>query len=48
MVYEIGNYEFRRVSNDDVEDMLTWKYEGVYAFFDNDLSQGKIKYIFSS
>ncbi len=45
MVYEIGNYEFRRVSNDDVEDMLTWKYEGVYAFFDNDLSQGKIDYI---
>jgi len=39
------NYEFRKVSNKDVEDILTWKYEGVYSFFDNDLSQGKIDYI---
>lgn len=45
MAYEVGNYEFRRISNDDVDDMLTWKYKGVYSFFDNDLSQGKINYI---
>lgn len=45
MVYEIDNYEFRRVSNDDIVDMLTWKYEGVYSFFDNDFSQGKIDYV---
>lgn len=45
MIYQIGNYEFRKVSNNDVEDMLTWKYDGVYSFFDNDLSQGKIDYI---
>jgi ribosomal-protein-alanine N-acetyltransferase len=45
MVYKIGNYQLRKVSNNDVEDMLTWKYDGVYSFFDNDLSQGKINYI---
>jgi len=42
---KIKKYEFRRVSENDVEDMLTWKYEGIYSFFDNDLSQGKISYI---
>jgi ribosomal-protein-alanine N-acetyltransferase len=45
MMNKVGNYEFRRVSNNDVEDILTWKYEGIYSFFDNDLSQGKIDYI---
>lgn len=45
---KVKNYEFRKVSNKDVEDILTWKYEGVYSFFDNDLSQGKIDYIKSS
>ena len=39
------NYEFRKVTNEDVEDFLTWKYEGVYSFFDNDFSQGKISYV---
>lgn len=42
---KIKKYEFRRVSENDVEDILTWKYEGIYSFFDNDLSQGKIDYI---
>lgn len=45
MENKIGNYEFIKVSNNDVEDILTWKYEGIYSFFDNDLSQGKIDYI---
>lgn len=45
MTCQIGNYEFRKVSNNDVADMLTWKYDGAYSFFDNDLSQGKINYI---
>ncbi|ERI93404.1 hypothetical protein HMPREF1982_01828 [Clostridiales bacterium oral taxon 876 str. F0540] len=45
MLYETGDYEFRRVSNSDVEDMLTWKYDGIYSFFDNDSFQGKINYI---
>lgn len=38
-------YEFRKVTHEDVEDFLTWKYEGVYSFFDNDFSEGKINYI---
>ena len=42
---KIKKYEFRRVLENDVEDMLTWKYEGIYSFFDNDLSEGKINYI---
>ncbi len=42
---KIKKYEFRRVSYEDVEDMLTWKYEGIYSFFDNDFSEGKINYI---
>lgn len=45
MMTKIGNYEFKRVSNNDVDDILTWKYEGIYSFFDNDLSQGKMDYI---
>lgn len=45
MLNKFRNYEFRKVTNSDVEDMLTWKYEGVYSFFDNDASQGKIDYV---
>ncbi|MEG1257207.1 GNAT family N-acetyltransferase [Clostridium sp.] len=44
-VYKVRNYEFKKVSDNDVEDMLTWKYEGIYSFFDNDFSKGKINYI---
>ncbi len=25
-------YEFRKVTNEDVENFLTWKYDGVYSF----------------
>lgn len=42
---KIKKYKFRRVSENDVEDMLTWKYEGIYSFFDNDFSEGKINYV---
>lgn len=45
MLNKFRNYEFRKVTNNDVVDMLTWKYEGVYSFFDNDASQGKIDYV---
>lgn len=38
-------YNFRRVTKEDVEDFLGWKYEGIYSFFDNDYSQAKINYI---
>lgn len=39
------NYEFRRVTEENVKELLTWKYDGIYSFFDNDFSQGKIDYI---
>lgn len=39
------NYEFRKVTEEDVKDILTWKYEGVYSFFDNDAFEGKANYI---
>lgn len=39
------NYDFRKVTNEDVEEFLTWKYDGIYSFFDNDFSQGKIDYV---
>jgi len=42
---KITKYEFRKVTNNDVEDMITWKYEGIYSFFDNDFSEGKINYV---
>ncbi len=42
---KITKYEFRKVTNNDVEDMLTWKYEGIYSFFDNNFSEGKINYV---
>ncbi|WP_346913297.1 GNAT family protein [Clostridium sp.] len=42
---KITKYEFNKVTNNDVEDILTWKYGGIYSFFDNDLSEGKINYI---
>jgi ribosomal-protein-alanine N-acetyltransferase len=45
MMNKFGDYEFRKVINSDVEDMLTWKYEGVYSFFDNDAFEGKINYV---
>lgn len=38
-------YDFRRITNDDVQDILTWKYEGIYSLYDNDRMQGKIDYI---
>lgn len=45
MMNKFGDYEFRKVTDSDVKDMLTWKYEGVYSFFDNDAFEGKINYV---
>ncbi|MCM1989190.1 GNAT family N-acetyltransferase [Oceanirhabdus seepicola] len=39
------NYDFRKVNIKDVEDILTWKYEGIYSLYDNDRTQGKINWI---
>ena len=38
-------YDFRKVTNNDVQDILTWKYEGIYSLYDNDRMQGKINWI---
>ena len=38
-------YDFRKVSDNDVQDFLNWKYEGVYSLYDNDRIQGKIDWI---
>lgn len=38
-------YDFRKVTNDDVKDILTWKYEGEYSLYDNDIVQGKIDWV---
>ena len=38
-------YDFRKVTNKDVEDILTWKYEGIYSFYNSDKTQGKIDWI---
>jgi ribosomal-protein-alanine N-acetyltransferase len=39
------NYNFKRVTNNDVQDILTWKYEGAYSLYDNDIVQGKIDWV---
>lgn len=38
-------YDFRKVSTNDVLDILTWKYDGIYSLYDNDRMQGKIDWI---
>ena len=32
----------RKRTEEDIEDFLTWKYEGVYSFYDNSIQQEKI------
>lgn len=38
-------YDFRKVTNNDVEEILPWKYEGIYSFYNNDSVQAKIDWI---
>jgi ribosomal-protein-alanine N-acetyltransferase len=38
-------YDFRKVTNKDVEDILTWKYEDEYSFYDNSIQKEKIDWI---
>lgn len=38
-------YDFTRVSNEDVQDILNWKYEGAYSLYDNDIVKGKIDWV---
>ena len=37
--------EFRRPTKSDVEDMVTWKYEGIYSFYNNDKTEAKKEWI---
>lgn len=35
------NIEFRKPTENDAKDIVTWKYEGIYSFYDNDKTEGK-------
>ncbi|WP_291579723.1 GNAT family N-acetyltransferase [Clostridium sp. UBA6640] len=38
-------FEFRAPIKSDIEDILTWKYEGIYSFYDNSIQKEKIESI---
>jgi len=35
-------FEFRRATKDDIEDILTWEYDGIYSFYNNSIQKEKI------
>lgn len=37
--------EFRTPIKSDIEDILTWKYDGIYSFYDNSIQKEKIEWI---
>ncbi|WP_346929064.1 GNAT family N-acetyltransferase [Clostridium sp.] len=37
--------EFRVPTKSDVDDILTWKYDGIYSFYDNDIQKEKMEWI---
>ncbi|MEW8995292.1 GNAT family N-acetyltransferase [Clostridium sp.] len=37
--------EFRVPTKGDVDDILTWKYDGIYSFYDNDIQKEKMEWI---
>ncbi|WP_454055224.1 GNAT family N-acetyltransferase [Clostridium sp. Marseille-Q7071] len=37
--------EFRIPVKSDIEDILTWKYDGIYSFYDNSIQKEKIEWI---
>lgn len=37
--------EFRAPIKSDIEDILTWKYDGIYSFYDNSIQKEKIEWI---
>jgi len=37
--------EFRAPVKSDIEDILTWKYDGIYSFYDNSIQKEKIEWI---
>jgi len=41
-------YKFRLRTEEDVKEFLTWKFEGIYSFYDNDIQKEKIDYYLES
>ncbi len=37
--------EFRVPTKSDIDDILTWKYDGKYSFYDNDIQKEKMEWI---
>ncbi len=37
--------EFRVPTKSDLDDILTWKYDGKYSFYDNDIQKEKMEWI---
>lgn len=35
-------FTLRKRTSDDIEEFLTWTYDGIYAFYDNNIQQEKI------
>jgi len=35
------NIDFRKPTESDAKDIATWKYEGIYSFYDNDKTEAK-------
>lgn len=38
-------FEFRVITKSDVSEFLTWKYDGIYSFYDNSIDKNKIEWI---
>ncbi|WP_346847154.1 GNAT family N-acetyltransferase [uncultured Clostridium sp.] len=38
------NIEFRKPTENDAKDIATWKYEGIYSFYNNDKTEAKRKW----
>lgn len=35
------NIKFKKPTENDARDIVTWKYEGIYSFYDNDKTEAK-------
>lgn len=38
-------FQFRKATKEDVEDIITWEYEGIYSFYNNNIQKEKIDWI---
>lgn len=41
-------YNFRRRTKEDIQAFLSWHFEGVYSFYDNDIQKEKLDWYWSS